>query len=100
MANGRKSHFRTTITNVKNKLKTTTRLRFFNLTLRKHYKNKGIKMNIIIKVAGIASVLFLSACAPADREDINSTELTNEHYDNQERQQQNCMLTGEIGCAN
>lgn len=56
-------------------------------------------MNTIIKVAGIASVLFLSACAPADREDINSVELTNEHYDNQDRQQKNCMLTGEIGCA-
>ncbi|MGR6834609.1 hypothetical protein ACU5DF_08725 [Aliivibrio wodanis] len=56
-------------------------------------------MNVIIKVAGIASVLLLSACAPADRADINSTELTNEHYKNQEKQQKNCMLTGEIGCA-
>lgn len=56
-------------------------------------------MNVIIKAAGIASVLLLSACAPADRADINSTELTNEHYKNQEKQQQNCMLTGEIGCA-
>jgi len=56
-------------------------------------------MNVIIKVAGIASVLLLSACAPADRADINSIELTNEHYKNQEKQQKNCMLTGEIGCA-
>ncbi len=57
-------------------------------------------MNIIIKLAGLTSVLLLVACAPAERHDINATELTNKHYEEQEKRQKYCMLTGEISCSN